>query len=81
MTKRPRSPPGEPMGLANMRSLGIRSLAVTCELCHHAAVVDVARWLGRALYRRLARGRCAPAAALSAPTCDPTGANSPSGRA
>jgi len=24
-----------------MRSLGIRSLAVTCELCHHAAVVDV----------------------------------------
>jgi len=46
MTKRPRSQPGEPMDLANMRSLGIGSLAVTCELCHHAAVVDVARWPG-----------------------------------
>jgi len=34
------------MDLANMRSLGIRSLAVTCELCHHAAVVDAARWPG-----------------------------------
>jgi len=46
MTKRSRSQPGEPMDLANMRSLGVRSLAVTCELCHHAAVVDVARWPG-----------------------------------
>ena len=35
------------MDLANMRSPGIRSLAVTCELCHHAAVADVARWPGR----------------------------------
>jgi hypothetical protein len=29
------------MTLANMRSLGVRSLAVTCELCHHAARLDV----------------------------------------
>jgi hypothetical protein len=29
------------MTLRNMRSLGVRSLAVTCELCHHAAVVDI----------------------------------------
>ena len=28
------SPPGPPMILGNMRSLGVRSLAVTCELCH-----------------------------------------------
>ena len=26
-------PPGPPMTLGNMRSLGVRSLAVTCELC------------------------------------------------
>jgi hypothetical protein len=29
------------MTLANMRSLGVRSLAVTCDLCHHAARLDV----------------------------------------
>jgi hypothetical protein len=29
------------MTLGNMRSLGVRSLAVTCELCHRAAVVDI----------------------------------------
>jgi hypothetical protein len=29
------------MTLANMRSLGVRSLAVSCILCHHAARLDV----------------------------------------
>jgi hypothetical protein len=28
------------MTLGNMRSLGVRSLAVSCELCHHAAVLS-----------------------------------------
>jgi hypothetical protein len=32
---------GPPMTLANMRAQGVRSLAVTCELCHHDAVVNV----------------------------------------
>jgi hypothetical protein len=36
-----RSAPGPAMTLGNMRSLGVRSLAVSCSLCHHAAVVDV----------------------------------------
>jgi hypothetical protein len=27
------------MTLGNMRSLGVRSVAVTCELCHHEAVL------------------------------------------
>jgi hypothetical protein len=27
---------GPPMTLGNMREPGFRSLAVTCELCHHA---------------------------------------------
>ena len=31
--------PGPPMTLGNMRSLGVRSVAVTCELCHHEAVL------------------------------------------
>jgi hypothetical protein len=39
-----KSQPGPPMTLANMRSLGVRSLAITCELCHHAAVLSVERW-------------------------------------
>ena len=29
------------MTLANMRASGVRSLAVTCELCHHEAVMNV----------------------------------------
>jgi hypothetical protein len=38
------SPPGPPMTLANMRALGVRSLAVTCELCHHEAVLAADAW-------------------------------------
>jgi hypothetical protein len=32
---------GPPMTLANMRAQGVRSLSVTCELCHHEAVMNV----------------------------------------
>jgi hypothetical protein len=32
------------MTLGNMRELGVRSLSVTCELCHHEAVLPVDRW-------------------------------------
>jgi hypothetical protein len=31
---------GPPMTLANMRENGVRSLHVTCELCHHEAVMN-----------------------------------------
>jgi hypothetical protein len=44
MGKQPRSQPGPPMTLGNMRSLGVRSLAVSCELCHHAAVLSAEPW-------------------------------------
>jgi hypothetical protein len=30
-----------PMTLANMRESGVRSLAVTCHLCHHEALMNV----------------------------------------
>ena len=40
------SAPGPPMTLGNMRELGVRSLFVTCELCHHVAVLP-AEPLGR----------------------------------
>jgi hypothetical protein len=38
-----KQPPGEPMDLANMRSLGVRGLAVKClqPACLHAAIVSV----------------------------------------
>jgi hypothetical protein len=39
------------MTLGNMRSLGVRSLAVTCELCHHEAVLLVERWADAVLVR------------------------------
>ena len=32
------------MTLGNMRELGVRSLAVTCELCHHEAVLQADDW-------------------------------------
>ena len=38
------SPPGPPMTLGNMRSLGVRSLFVTCEHCHHEAVLSAECW-------------------------------------
>jgi hypothetical protein len=34
---------GPPMTLANMRENGVRSLAVTCELCHRGAAKDQSR--------------------------------------
>jgi hypothetical protein len=41
MTKASSPEPIVPMTLGNMRRNGVRSLAVACALCHHAAVVDV----------------------------------------
>ena len=32
------------MTLRNMRSNGVRSLSVSCWLCHHGAVLAVDRW-------------------------------------
>jgi hypothetical protein len=50
------------MTRGNMRSLGVRSLAVTCELCHHEAVLSADRWgddvLVRAFWPRMACTRC-----------------------
>jgi hypothetical protein len=34
----------EPMTLGNMRELGVRSLDVSCGLCHHQAVLSADRW-------------------------------------
>jgi hypothetical protein len=39
------------MTLGNMRELGVRSLAVTCELCHHKAVFPGDRWPDAVLVR------------------------------
>jgi hypothetical protein len=33
--------PTAPMDLANMRGNGVRSLAVSCWICHHRAVLNV----------------------------------------
>jgi hypothetical protein len=32
------------MTLGNMRAQGVRSLSVSCWLCHHGAVLAVDRW-------------------------------------
>jgi hypothetical protein len=33
-----------PMTLGNMRRLGVRSLAISCSICHHAAVMSAEPW-------------------------------------
>jgi hypothetical protein len=52
--------------LGNMRSLGVRSLAVTCELCHHEAVLSAYEWpdavLVRAFGPRMVCTRCGSSA-------------------
>jgi hypothetical protein len=35
---------GPPMTLRNMRENGVRSISITCHLCHHAAVLNVDRF-------------------------------------
>jgi hypothetical protein len=42
MTRSPAPP--RPMTLGNMRANGVRSLSVSCWLCHRAAVLAVDRW-------------------------------------
>jgi hypothetical protein len=39
--RRPTRYSGPPVTLANMRENGVGSLSVTCELCHHEAVMNV----------------------------------------
>ena len=50
------------MTLGNMRELGVRSLAVTCELCHHEAVLPADDWPDAVLVRefrpRMVCSRC-----------------------
>jgi hypothetical protein len=40
MSTRPRSTAGDPMTLGNMRANGVQSLAVSCHLCHHRAILS-----------------------------------------
>jgi hypothetical protein len=44
MTKRPRSAPEHPMTLGNMRANGMRSLDVSCWLCHHRTILSADPW-------------------------------------
>jgi hypothetical protein len=44
MTKQPRSSPGDPMTLGNMRANGVRSLDVSCWQCHHRTILSAAPW-------------------------------------
>jgi hypothetical protein len=70
------SPPGPPMTLGNMRELGVRSLAVTCDLCHHRAVLPADRWSDASWSAPSGLEWSAPAAGLSAPMRDRTGGSS-----
>jgi hypothetical protein len=68
MAKRPRSPPGEPMTLGNMRANGVRSLAVSFWQCHHQAVLSVDRLPDHMPVPAFGPRMCARNAGLSEPT-------------
>jgi hypothetical protein len=36
--------PVRPMTLGNMRANGVHSLAASCRLCHHEAIISAAPW-------------------------------------
>ena len=44
MTKPRFNDPIEPMTLGNMRAHGVRSLDVSCWLCHHRAILSAEPW-------------------------------------
>jgi hypothetical protein len=68
--------PIEPMDLGNMRSNGVRSLAVACWNCCHEAIMNVDHLPDHMPCRRSARAWCARGAASSAPTRGRTGKSS-----
>ena len=65
-----KQPPGEPMDLANMRSLGVPGLAVKClqPACLHAAIVSVDDYPDDMLVRDFAKRWYAPSAARGGDT-------------
>jgi hypothetical protein len=50
------------MTLGDMREIGVRSLAVSCWICHHQAVLSAEHWPEEFLCQHLARALCVPAA-------------------
>jgi hypothetical protein len=44
MTKQPRSPPGDPTPLGNMRANGVRSFDVCWSQCHHRTILSADPW-------------------------------------
>jgi hypothetical protein len=44
MGTRPRSAPGDPMTLGNMRANGVWSLDVSCWQCHHRRIMSADQW-------------------------------------
>jgi hypothetical protein len=58
--------PNDPMTLGNMHESGVRSLGVSCRICHHQAVLNADLCLMTSRYPHSARVWCAPAAASSA---------------
>jgi hypothetical protein len=70
----------EPMSLANMRQLGVRSLVVSCWQCHHEAILSADPWPDDIPVPTFGPRTVAPAAASSAQTRRRIGKNSRGGR-
>jgi hypothetical protein len=68
------------MTLGNMRANGVRSLAVSCHLCHHEAVLSADSWPDDVPVPTFGPAWCAPAAASSALTQGRTGGSNRRGR-
>lgn len=66
-------PPSRPMTLGNRRANGVRSLSVTCDLCHHEAVLSIDQWGDEVPVPASGLAWCARGAGSSAPMPGRTG--------
>jgi hypothetical protein len=84
MSKRPRSPAGDPMTLGNMRANGVRSLDVLCWQCHHRTIMSADPWPDHvpvpSFGPRMVCTRCGIIGADGAPIRPPSPAGGPRGR-
>jgi hypothetical protein len=68
------------MTLGNMRSLGVRSLAVSCILCHHAARLNVDGYTDGATVPSFGPRMVCTSCGIIGADARPTGENKPKGR-
>ena len=69
------------MTLANMRAQGVRSLSVSCWLCHHGAVLIADRWPNEVLLPNFGPRMVCTGCGITARMCGQIGRSAKDGTA